>query len=760
MRKIIFTIIITLVNTMVYAQDPGVVKGFVYEQANGEPLSYAGITLKGTKYNGQSDANGFFSLGKVKPGNYTLVVNFTGFDKNEQEIEVKERDVLNLKVMMVKSTNKVKEIVVTAKKQEKTLDTRVGMQKITTKEIKSLPSIGGEPDIAQYLQVMPGVTFTGDQGGQLYIRGGSPVQNKILLDGMTIYNPFHSIGLFSVFETEGIRNAEVMSGGFGVEYGDRTSAIVSINTKDGNKYAHGGKVGISPILAKLYLEGPILKPKTINDASITYVLSAKESFLSRSSNLYKGFGEAYKNGLPFDFTDLYGKVSINSGTGTKFNLFGFNFDDRVNNPTSKLNWTNGGVGSNFVISLPGASNLVTGGFNYSNYNIKLDEADGRPRTSKISGFDANLAVTSFFENNSELKYGVEVMGFRTLYEFYNFNSIKSDQDENTTQAGMFVKYKANIKNKFIFEPGVRVQYYASLGIFSPEPRVAFKYNASKSFRIKGALGRYSQNLISSKTDRDIVNLFTGFLTGPDVDLKKIGSSTPDNNNIQYANHAVGGVELDIKNVELVLEPWFKDFRQLIAFNRYKQFANEPDFLVEQGKAYGLDLTVKYTKDKWYIYNVFSLGKITRFDGVQNYPPPFDRRININSVVMYTTGKNKNTELSARLNYGSAFPFTKTQAIYENINFSNNGLNTNYLNQNGTIDILYDQTINGGRLSDYHRLDVSAKRKFTLTKKVILDVTAGATNAYNRQNIFYINRITNSRSYQLPFFPTVAMGCTF
>src|SRR5690606_36905776 len=97
-------------------------------------------------------------------------------------------------------------------------EVKMSVTKVTPKEIKSMPSIGGDPDLAQYLQVLPGVTFTGDQGGQLYIRGGSPIQNKVLLDGMIIYNPFHSIGLFSVFDTDIMRNADVYTGGFKDEY--------------------------------------------------------------------------------------------------------------------------------------------------------------------------------------------------------------------------------------------------------------------------------------------------------------------------------------------------------------------------------------------------------------------------------------------------------------------------------------------------------------------------------------------------------------
>src|SRR6202007_2836734 len=101
--------------------------------------------------------------------------------------------------------------------------------------------------------------FTGDQGGQLYIRGGTPVQNKVLLDGMIVYNPFHSIGLFSVFDNDIIRNADVYTGGFGAEYGGRISSIMDITTRDGNKKRVAGKIAASPFGAKVLVEGPIIK---------------------------------------------------------------------------------------------------------------------------------------------------------------------------------------------------------------------------------------------------------------------------------------------------------------------------------------------------------------------------------------------------------------------------------------------------------------------------------------------------------------------
>ncbi len=127
------------------------------------------------------------------------------------------------------------EVEVSAEGQENKKQVKMSMIKATKKEIQAVPSIGGEADIATYFQTVPGVVSTGDQGGQMYVRGGSPVQNKVLLDGMIIYNPFHSIGFFSVFDTEVIRNADIYTGGFSAKYGGRISSVMDITTKEGNK---------------------------------------------------------------------------------------------------------------------------------------------------------------------------------------------------------------------------------------------------------------------------------------------------------------------------------------------------------------------------------------------------------------------------------------------------------------------------------------------------------------------------------------------
>ena len=339
--------------------------------------------------------------------------------------------------------------------------TRVGtsVTTITSKEMNRLPTIGAEPDLAQYLQVLPGVTFTGDQGGQLYIRGGSPVQNKVLLDGMIIYNPFHSIGLFSVFDTDVIRNTDVYTGGFGAEYGGRVSSIMKITTKDGDKKNLRGKVSASPFVSKIQHEGPLKKQADDNGSSTTFLLSGRTSYLKQTAETFYPYVDTA--GLPFNFTDLYGKVSFNGNTGNKLGLSGFRFSDKVRyRSLQDLNWDTYGGGANFVI-IPANSNFAFDGYmSYSDYTIRLDEASRPSRSSRINGFNLGLNFKYFFGKN-DFQWGVETIGFSTDFTFYNELNRKIAQVENTSELGVYAKYRAILGN-LVLEPSMRIQYYACL----------------------------------------------------------------------------------------------------------------------------------------------------------------------------------------------------------------------------------------------------------------------------------------------------------
>lgn len=769
MQRILF-LFLFFPTVILAQQSTGTIRGFVYDKETGEPVIFTNVVLKGTTYGAATDVNGYYTIIKVPAGEYTISVTYLGYDTLQMPVSVKAGQIVNQKLYIQKSSIKLKTVDISAEKIEARTEVKTSVVKITPKEIKQIPTIGGEPDLAQYLQVLPGVVFTGDQGGQLYIRGGSPIQNKVLLDGMIVYNPFHSIGLFSVFDTDIIRNADIYTGGFGAEYGGRVSSIMDIKTKDGNKKRLAGKVGASTFGAKLLLEGPIKKQSEEGGGSSSFIFSAKNSYLSQSSKLIYSYIDP--NGLPFDFTDLYGKVSLNAANGSKVNFFGFNYDDRVRyKAVSNLNWKSYGGGSNFVLVPSGTSMLVEGNFAYSSYLIKLEEGSNPPRQSSIDGFNMGFNFTSF-RGDDEIKYGVEILGFQTDFQFYNELNRKIMQKDNTTEFATFVKVK-KVLGKLVLEPSFRAHYYASLNNFSPEPRLGLKYNIADKLRFKASGGLYSQNLIQANSDRDVVNLFYGFLSGPDnlpnKFTEKDGSVRDVTHRLQKGNHIIAGFEVDIaRNLDFNIEVYNKNFTQLTNLNRNKIFednadnasrpdAEKKDFIIETGQARGIDFTLKYEYKRIYVWAVYSLAKVDRWDGIIEYYPVFDRRHNVNLVGTYTFGKDLNWEFDCRWNYGSGFPFTPTQGFYEDVKFS--GINTNYVTANGTLGIQYGD-LNSKRLPQYHRFDVTLKRKFEFRKNMTLDAVLSITNVYNRENIFYFDRVKYERVNQLPFMPSAGFTLTF
>ncbi|MFN0274887.1 MAG: TonB-dependent receptor [Chitinophagales bacterium] len=759
MKKILSGILFLIcISSKIFTQS-GDVRGFVYEEKTGEPAIFLNVILKGTDKGAATNEDGFFSIANVPVGSYLVQITSVEFDTLEQSISVEVNKILDLKLYLSKSDKILNTVTVSAQTQAKLTEVKISTIPITPKQIQRLPSVGGEPDLAQYLQVLPGVIFTGDQGGQLYIRGGSPIQNKVLLDGMVIYNPFHSIGLFSVFETDIIRSVDVYTGGFSAKYGDRISAVVDITTRDGNKNETDGEVSVSPFLARVLLEGPLKKSENPQESSITYLLTAKHSYLNKTSPvIYSYVNDSI--GIPYQFTDVYGKLSFNSPSGNKVNFFGFNFRDSVTySNVTQFNWNTVGGGTNFVI-VPAASNvLIEGVFAYSNYKITQTEAEEKPRNSEVGGFNGGVDFT-YFIPDGDIQYGFEVIGYKTDYNFYNRLGLIYQSKQFTTELGAFVKYRKVFAKRFIMEPSIRFQYYSSLGEFSPEPRVGLKYNLTDKIRIKFAGGFYSQNLISTKSDRDIVNLFSGYLSGPEDDLFTIDGDEATSS-LQKATHAIGGIEFDATDyIEINLEPYIKYFNQLIEINRNKIVPSDPDLATETGQASGIDLSIKYDYRKLYVWIAYSIGFITRNDGEQVYPPHYDRRHNMNVVTTYTFGKEDSWEASGRWNFGSGFPFTQTAGFYEYIDFFD-GISTDYTSANGTLGIIYDEELNGGRLPYYHRLDVAVKKHlYFFDEKNRLDITASITNVYNRENIFYFDRIRYERVNQLPILPALTLSYGF
>jgi opacity protein-like surface antigen len=249
---------------------------------------------------------------------------------------------------------------------------------------------------------------------------------------------------------------------------------------------------------------------------------------------------------------------------------------------------------------------------------------------------------------------------------------------------------------------------------------------------------------------------------------------PIESNLQTAWHVIAGVEYDLSDhIELQVEGYYKAFPQITNLNRNKLYddtqanVNKPeilkkDFIIERGFATGVDVMVKADYRDFNFWAGYSLGLVRRDDGLTEYYPVFDRRHNLNLVGTWTFGKDRTWETSLRYNFGSGFPFTPRQGYGPGLDFTNpsggTALDYDYTTSNGNLKTIYGE-LNSKRLPNYHRVDFTIKKVWIFTATSEFNVTAGATNLLNYENIFYVDA-NNVRYNQLPIMPTVSIGYRF
>jgi hypothetical protein len=756
------------------AQTTGVVRGYVFEKSTQLPLEQAVVKTTPNAGTTLTNKDGYFQLNQLPYGDYTLEVSMIGYQKITRKVTIRAGKVPSETFYLNEESTVLQDANVTAKRQESQGKVLTGQINLSAKSIQTF-SIGGEPDLVRAVQVLPGVVSTGDQGGQLYIRGGAPIQNLVKLDGMILYNPFHSIGFFSVFETDILRSADIYTAGFNAQYGGRNSSVMDIKTRLGNRQRVAGKVSSSTYMSRALLEVPIGK-KVDGLAPSSLLITAKKSYLDQTAGLFYPYVKTEFGGLPFTFTDLYGKYGFQAKNGSSANFFGFQFQDGTQLAADKaIGWTATGYGADLTIIPPSSATVIKAHFAQSDYAITSTEIAGRPRESSIDGFNAGLDFTYFMRKYDQLTYGLEFIGYSTRYQFTNGVGRILRQDDNSTEVAGYIQYRYQ-SGRWLVEPGFRVHNYGALGIVRAEPRFGLKYNATEYLRIKASGGMYSQNLVAANSDRDVVNLFYGFLSGAG-DLPSMFDGQPVLSKLQTATHAVLGTEWNLTpRWSLEVEGYLKQFHRITNINRFKlyddsdAYQDKPeilrkDFMVEKGNAMGLDFLVKYEDPHWYFWGTYSLGRVRRFDGQQWYAPHFDRRHNANAVVAYKWGEGKEMpwEFNLRWNLGTGFPFTPIRGYFQNQPFTTPAgtpdLAYDYARENGQLGILYGD-LNSARLPVYHRLDATLKRVWKSGKFNRLEASLAATNVYNRANIFYYDAVKRKRVNQLPVMPTVMLSYAF
>lgn len=753
---------------IMHGQD-NTIKGFVYDSETRQPVALVNVVTEPAGTGTLTSEEGFYLLSRLPAGDITLKIFGLGYDTISEKISLGKNMTVIRNVIISPSAYILNEINVTTTRERVDLR-KVSEIRMVPSQIALTPSIGGMPDLIQHIQSLPGVISRGDIGGQIYIRGGTPVQTKVLLDETVIYNPIHSIGLFSVFDNDYLRNVDFYTGGFNAEYGGCLSSVIDISTKKPNSVNWSGKVDVSTIASKLFIEGPLITDSTLENFSLSVLLSMKTSYFEEAS---KWFYPYLDKELPFYFRDIYAKTTAQLGKSFSVSLSGYNFRDKVSESDNfkTYDWNSSGFSLNLLTMPPEVPILIKTYIAGSVYEMTLQEPNQDNRFSKISSISVGMKFYRYM-NRQTIKYGFDFTDLRTTYQYFTSDYNKYEQAENSGELSGYLDYEGNF-GWFIFEAGFRGAFFTSLMQFSPEPRLAVRFLVTENIALKAAAGLFAQNLIGAASDKDIVNFFQGYLSAP-VDMVSDAGQDPNDFYLQKASHLIAGVEYDLLGkLFFDLEGYYKNYTQLINFNKNKLFNKSTNngapsymtgtFISETGFAEGLEVSARYSENNRNLEINYSFAVVKRRYLDPNgetveYYPQYDRRHNLNISGMYAFGKKRSWMVTARWNYGSGFPFTPSAGYYEGISFDENG-KFNYMTQNGQMNILYGP-YNSKRLPAYHRLDMAIKKSFLFRNHSTLEAEFNIINVYNQENIFYIDRNTNQEAYQLPILPGLRISYAF
>lgn len=773
----IFLFALIVSSYVAYCQDY-TLSGYIQDEETGEKLIGASIYDKSSLAGTSSNAYGFFSL-TLQGGSYDIVFSYVGFQAKEMKIDLSKNQQLNVGL---KARIELGEVEIKGQRLEQSVEsTQMSTINLSVKNIKKIPSLLGEVDVIKAIQLLPGVQSGTEGASGLYVRGGGPDQNLILLDGTPVYNASHLFGFFSVFNVDAINNVKLIKGGFPARYGGRLSSVLDISLKEGNlkKFQGSGSIGL--ISSKLTLEGPIIKDKT------SFIVSARRTYLDLMVQpLLRAIGgEDEYTTQGYFFYDLNAKInhkfsnkdhlyfSVYSGEDSfyrKQTPYTYLYDGNLftdesysglgwGNITSALRWNH-----QYSAKLFSNTSLT-----YSNYNFEVknssesyvendqgttNEINSLNFLSGIEDFAAKIDFDYLPKSNHYVKFGANYINHTfkpgvSVYKVKNqeVGDIDTTMGERNIQADEFSLYveddyeiskriKANVGlhySGFLVDD----KYYHSL-----QPRLSARYMINESWSMKASYAKMQQ----------YIHLLTNNNIGLPTDLW-----VPATDKIRpQKSHqfALGLTKTFTDMYRLSVEGYYKTMDNLIEYKDGASFmgANtEWEDKVDMGKGWSYGGEVFFEKrlgklTGWVGYTLsWSNRQFANINEGEIFPYKYDRRHDISVVLNYPI--NDKWDFSASWVYGTGTAHTlATERYYGDVMGSYFG----GIGIGGTRPLVYGMRLDQGgfngevqridgrnsiRAANYHRLDVSFQ-KTTEKKWGESTWTFGAYNLYNRKNPFY------------------------
>ena len=560
----------------------GTIRGFVTDAADGQPLPGVNVILTnaaGDLYGAASDTDGFYAISRVPVGSYLLRATYIGFDDFEQTIVVTSNDIQTVTIEMKVADTELGEVVVEgARETVGAANVTAGLQTVRPADISLVPAPDISADLVNYLTALPGVVSQGDRGGQLFIRGGEPTQNLVLLDGMQIFQPFHIVGFFSAFPSDIINTADVYAGGYGSRFGGRLSSVIDITARTGNKQRPVGAVTIAPFVSTIRLEGPIVPGK------VSFLASYRKSVIEQ------GAAKLIDQPLPFSFDDAFAKIHANLGKSAQFSISGIRTTDSGRlgiNPINEdadgitqdeVNWQNMAIGSRFIFlpaTLPVFAEIL---ISYSSLENDFGPPGDAERSTSASVFSFQTNVTHYVGNNN-FNWGIFLSSSELDAQLGGLFQNVQFQKEYITEVGAYLEPEFKPISGLNIQPGIRLQTFPSKSESFIEPRLRIVFNTG-IHRLSAAAGIYHQEITGLNDRRDAGDIFTAWTASP------FGI-------IPEAKHVIAGYRIEPSRwLRISAEGFYKDLTNLhvpewTAFPRFTTSVQEAD-----GTAKGIDLRME------------------------------------------------------------------------------------------------------------------------------------------------------------------------
>ncbi|MEJ2217111.1 MAG: carboxypeptidase regulatory-like domain-containing protein [Gemmatimonadota bacterium] len=719
-------------------------QGIVLDASNTQPVRGATVTLKQGEQEVrgvETDRNGLFQFSGIEPGRYTLRIEALGYVTHEETLVLKSGETrtanrsLKVEPVQLEGINVVSQGAGAVRR-------KLGVQIITSQELAQIPTPAATGDLMSYLKTQPGVVGTGDRGGQLFIRGGTPSQNLVLMDGMLVYEPFHITGLFSAFPENLIQSADFLPGGFGAKYSGRMGSVLDVQMRDGDRHETKATGSVSPFLAAASVEGPFFQK-----GRDSYLVSIRRSLIQETSPWLYG----QKQLLGFD-SEYFRTSELSPDGGARCALTLFRSRDRggldPNDPVSHVGWTNlviGGrctklVGATFVDVKFGRSALSSeavtrGASNFSSSASQVfTDAD---LSRKIGPVRLNSGGHIHLED--------------TRYDLRNLLAANAKADESWGEVGVYGELEIPVVAGLRLLPGATFTLTEDRRPFV-EPRLRATWQVEPlDGELNGAVGLYEQQLAGISDQRDASSVFTAWVrTPPGARMRSLHAQA------SWEQSLGGGLSYSVdayyrKMSDITVATW----------STSAQFV--PDLAVANGRSRGADARIELRHGPLYLFGGYAYSwteyssaqdafSVWFGQPVQTYHPPHDRRDQVNALASLVLGRYT---LSASFEYGSGFPFTRPIGFDQLIDFRTD---TNELpdvrRTFGETQVLLERPYNG-RLPPTHRLDISVKRPVDIGSQEI-QLQAGAINVYDQTNIFYYDVFTGRRINQLPLTPYVSV----